>query len=253
VAASDNASATGRTQLRIGRLTKAHGLKGALKIELYTDDPERRFVPGAVFSLQVPTGHAWHGKTLELVELRWYNSHAVGFFKDVPDRSAAEALVKAILWVEQDAAELPEEEDAWYDHQLVGLAVLRDGVKVGTVAQIDHFPAQDLLTVKTADGDVLVPFVKAIVTAVDVKAGTLTVVPPPGLFEELPEDELDPELAQKPRHRAEDESDDAADTETDADATAVAAESDPTTDAAATDEVAGDDTVATDASSDTSK
>ena len=247
MAASDNASATGRTQLRIGRLTKAHGLKGALKIELYTDDPERRFVPGAVFSLQVPTGHAWHGKTLELVELRWYNSHAVGFFKDVPDRSAAEALVKAILWVEQDAAELPEEEDAWYDHQLVGLAVLRDGVKVGTVAQIDHFPAQDLLTVKTADGDVLVPFVKAIVTAVDVKAGTLTVVPPPGLFEELPEDELDPELAQKPRHRAEDESDDAAD------ATDVAAESDPTTDAAATDEVAGDDTVATDASSDTPK
>jgi 16S rRNA processing protein RimM len=249
VAASDNASATGRTQLRIGRLTKAHGLKGALKIELYTDDPERRFVPGAVFSLQVPTGHAWHGKTLELVELRWYNSHAVGFFKDVPDRSAAEALVKAILWVEQDAAELPEEEDAWYDHQLVGLAVLRDGVKVGTVAQIDHFPAQDLLTVKTADGDVLVPFVKAIVTAVDVKAGTLTVVPPPGLFEELPEDELDPELAQKPRHRAEDETDDAADT----DATDVAAESDPTTDAAATDEVAGDDTMATDASSDTPK
>ena len=247
MAASDNASATGRTQLRIGRLTKAHGLKGALKIELYTDDPERRFVPGAVFSLQVPTGHAWHGKTLELVELRWYNSHAVGFFKDVPDRSAAEALVKAILWVEQDAAELPEEEDAWYDHQLVGLAVLRDGVKVGTVAQIDHFPAQDLLTVKTADGDVLVPFVKAIVTAVDVKAGTLTVVPPPGLFEELPEDELDPELAQKPRHRAEDESDDAAD------ATDVAAESDPTTDAAATDEVAGDDTMATDASSDTPK
>lgn len=179
-----------KTQLRIGRLTKAHGLKGALKIELYTDDPERRFVPGAVFSLQVPTGHAWHGKTLELVELRWYNSHAVGFFKDVPDRSAAETLVKAILWVEQDAAELPEEEDAWYDHQLVGLSVMRDGVKVGVVSQIDHLPAQDLLTVTTDAGEVLVPFVKAIVASVDVKAGELTVTPPPGLFEELPDDEL---------------------------------------------------------------
>jgi 16S rRNA processing protein RimM len=195
VAATEKAPVPGRTQLRVGRLTKAHGLKGAIKIELYTDDPGRRFIPGAVFSLQVPTGHAWHGKTLELVELRWYNSHAVGFFKDVPDRDAAEALVKAILWVEQDAAELPEEEDAWYDHQLVGLAVLRDGVKVGTVAQIDHFPAQDLLTVKTDDGDVLVPFVKAIVTAVDVKAGTLTVTPPEGLFEQLPDDENDGERA----------------------------------------------------------
>jgi 16S rRNA processing protein RimM len=195
VAAAEKAPVPGRTQLRVGRLTKAHGLKGAIKIELYTDDPGRRFIPGAVFSLQVPTGHAWHGKTLELVELRWYNSHAVGFFKDVPDRSAAEALVKAILWVEQDASELPEEEDAWYDHQLVGLAVLRDGVKVGTVSQIDHFPAQDLLTVKTEDGDVLVPFVKAIVPAVDVKAGTLTVTPPEGLFEQLPDDENDAERA----------------------------------------------------------
>ena len=232
MAASDKASTTGRTQLRIGRLTKAHGLKGALKIELYTDDPERRFVPGAVFSLQVPTGHAWHGKTLELVELRWYNSHAVGFFKDVPDRSAAETLVKAILWVEQDAAELPEEEDAWYDHQLVGLAVLRDGVKVGTVSQIDHFPAQDLLTVKTADGDVLVPFVKAIVTSVDVKAGSLTVSPPPGLFEELPEDELDPELAQK-SPRAVESDDEAAADET-------SAEEKPADEATAADETPAD-------------
>lgn len=188
-----------RTQLRIGRLTKAHGLKGALKIELYTDDPDRRFLPGAVFSLQVPTGSPWHGKSLELIELKWYNSHAVGFFKDVPDRTAAESLVKAILWVEQDAAELPEEEDAWYDHQLVGLAVLRDGVRVGTVSQIDHFPAQDLLTVKTGDGDILVPFVKAIVTAVDIKAGTLSVTPPPGLFEQLPDDEDDEQPpAQRP-------------------------------------------------------
>lgn len=178
-----------RTQLRVGRLTKAHGLKGALRIELYTDDPARRFVPGAVFSLQVPKDSPWHDKTLELVELRWYNSQPVGFFVGVADRSTAETLAKAILWVEQDAAELPAEEDAWYDHQLVGLAVIRDGRRVGVVAQIDHFPAQDLLTVKTEEGDVLVPFVKAIVAAVDVQAGTLTVTPPPGLFEQLSDDE----------------------------------------------------------------
>ncbi|MDQ1573155.1 MAG: rRNA processing protein RimM, partial [Actinomycetota bacterium] len=75
-----------RTQLRVGRLVKAHGLKGALKVELYTDDPARRFTPGATFTLQVPTTSEWHGKSLELVELRWYNTHAVAFFKDVPDR-----------------------------------------------------------------------------------------------------------------------------------------------------------------------
>ena len=180
-----------RTQLRVGRLTKAHGLKGAIKVELYTDDPEGRFTPGAIFSLQVPTGTPWHGKTLELIELKWYNLQPVAFFKGILDRTAAEGLIKAILWVDQDMDELPAEEDAWFDHQLIGLRVIRDGAQVGTVKAIDHFPAQDLITVTTETGDVLVPFVKAIVASVDVKAGTLTVTPPVGLFEEIPDDDED--------------------------------------------------------------
>src|SRR5690606_15242711 len=62
----------GGTMLRVARLLKAHGLKGALKLELYTDDPEGRFTPGASFQLQVPTASPWHGRSLELAELRWY-------------------------------------------------------------------------------------------------------------------------------------------------------------------------------------
>ena len=177
-----------KSQLRVGRLTKAHGLKGAIKVELYTDAPERRFVPGAVFSLQVPTSSDWHGKTLELIELKFYNAQPVAFFAGVLDRSTAETLIKAILWIEHDPAEKSDEEDAWFDHQLIGLAVLRDGVRVGTISQIDHFPAQDLITVDTPTGDVLVPFVKAIVASVDIEAGTMTVTPPLGLFEEIADD-----------------------------------------------------------------
>ncbi|GGE86439.1 ribosome maturation factor RimM [Mycetocola zhadangensis] len=180
-----------KTQLRVGRLTKAHGLKGAIKLELFTDDPAARFVPGAVFTLQVPTGSPWHGKTLTLSELRWYNGHAVGFFEGVADRTAAETLIKAILWIEQDTAEPSTEEDAWYDHQLVGLAVSRDGETIGSVARVEHFPAQDLLIVKTASGEVMLPFVKALVPAVDIAAGVVTITPPAGLFEELPEDDDD--------------------------------------------------------------
>ena len=185
---SVNDGTTPRSQLRVGRLTKAHGLKGAIKLELFTDDPGRRFVPGAVFTLQVPTGSPWHGKKIELIELRWYNQHAVGFFKDVPDREAAEALAKAILWIDQDDAEQSGEEDAWYDHQLIGLSVVRDGEKIGTIARLEHLPAQDLLIVKTPAGEVMIPFVKAIVPSVDIKTGIVTITPPPGLLEELPEE-----------------------------------------------------------------
>jgi len=184
-----------RTQLRVGRLVKAHGLKGALKLELYTDDPEGRFVPGATFTLQVPTSSPWHGKTLTVREFRWMNSHAVAFFEGVDDRSGAEELVRAILWIDEDAAASPVEDDAWYDHQLVGLDVVRDGEVVGRVARVDHMPAQDLLIVTAGEREVLVPFVKAIVPEVDVAAGRVVVTPPPGLFEELPpaaDDEPEP-------------------------------------------------------------
>jgi 16S rRNA processing protein RimM len=180
-------------QLRVGRLTKAHGLKGAIKLELYTDEPDKRFVPGAVFSLQVPESSPWFGKTIEFAQLRWYNGHPVGFFHGIEDRTAAETLIKAILWMDHDDSALPEENDAWYDHQLTGLNVLRDDVKVGTVSRVDHFPAQDLLIVATSNGEVMVPFVKAIVSEVNIEAQTLTVTPPLGLFEDLPDepDQLD--------------------------------------------------------------
>lgn len=199
----------GTTQLRVGRLLKAHGLKGALKLELYTDDPAKRFVPGATFSLQVPAASPWHGKTLELSELRWYNGHPVAFFEGVVDRTAAETLVKAILWIDADVASEEPEPDAWYDHQLVGLRALRDGVEVGEVVRVDHLPAQDLLAIKTAEREVLVPFVSAIVPTVDVEAGTLTLTPPAGLFEELPADGPEPPAASD---------DDAPDAASDADA-----------------------------------
>jgi 16S rRNA processing protein RimM len=186
VAAGRNRSA--QTQLRVGRLTKAHGLKGGLKLELFTDDPDRRFVPGASFSLQVPEESPWHGKRIELAELRWYNGMPVGFFAGVADRTAAESLVKAILWVDQDPDEAAEP-DAWYDHQLVGLDVVRDGTTVGVIDRLEHLPAQDLLVVRTPDdAEVLVPFVKAIVPEVDVDAGRVVVTPPEGLFEPLPDE-----------------------------------------------------------------
>ncbi len=184
------ASGAARTQLRVGRLVKAHGLKGALKLELYTDDPAGRFVPGAEFTLQVPEASPWHGKTVTVREFRWMNSHPVVFFEDIDDRDGAESIVRAILWIDQDAEEVTEE-DAWYDHQLVGLDVVRDGEIVGRVVRVEHLPAQDLLSVKrmSDEQEILVPFVKAIVPEVDLAAGRLIVTPPEGLFEELPADD----------------------------------------------------------------
>ena len=175
------------TKLRVGRLLKAHGLKGAIKLELYTDSPNERFVPGAVLELQVPEESPWFGKSVTVTELKWFNSSPVLFLKDVSDRTQAETLIKAILLVEQPLDVSPQEPDAWYDHQLAGLKVIRDGVEIGTLLRVEHMPAQDLLVIKTEEAEVLLPFVKAFVPKVDIQAGVIEITPPGGLFEQIEE------------------------------------------------------------------
>ena len=188
----------GKGSLRVGRLTKPHGLKGGLKVELYTDAPDQRFASGAVLHLQVPQESQWFGRTITVRELRWFNGVPVAFFDEVADRTAAESIVRAILWIDEATVLESVEDNAWYDHQLVGLAVHRDGVRVGSVKEVQHFPAQDLLSVETDRGIVLVPFVEAIVPEVDLEAGIVTVTPPTGLFEEAPESSDDGESAAVP-------------------------------------------------------
>jgi 16S rRNA processing protein RimM len=87
------------------------------------------------------------------------------------------------LLIETDVDALPEEPEAWYDHQLVGLKALVGGEVVGQVSRVDHLPAQDLLAIETSNGEVLVPFVKQIVPEVNVALGQVTLTPPDGLFE----------------------------------------------------------------------
>ena len=172
-----------KTKLRVGRLVKAHGLKGALKLELYTDSPDQRFRAGQELELQVPETSEWFGKTVKVAELRFYNQSPVLFLEGIQDRSQAETLVRAILLIETDLEQLPEDPEAWYDHQLVGLTALVGEEVVGKVIRVDHLPAQDLLAIETSNGEVLVPFVKQIVPSVDIQKGQVVLTPPAGLFE----------------------------------------------------------------------
>ena len=172
-----------KTKLRVGRLVKAHGLKGALKLELYTDSPDQRFRAGQELELQVPETSEWFGKTVKVAELRFYNQSPVLFLEGIQDRSQAETLVKAILLIETDLEQLPEDPEAWYDHQLVGLTALVGEEVVGKVIRVDHLPAQDLLAIETSNGEVLGPFVKQIVPSVDIQKGQVVLTPPVGLFE----------------------------------------------------------------------
>jgi 16S rRNA processing protein RimM len=83
-------------------------------------------------------------------------------------------------------AELPalEDPDDYYDHQLVGLtARLPDGTGLGAVAAVRHEGADLLVVRRVEGGELLVPFVTAIVPTVDVAGGFVVVDPPEGLLD----------------------------------------------------------------------
>ena len=168
-------------RLVVARIGRAHGIRGEVTIEVRTDVPGERFVPGAQFAI---TG-AGPGapSTLVLESVRDHNGVLLLGFEGVLDRNAAEALRGVLLDVEVEAAS--GDSDAWYDHEIVGLrAESPDGAPLGTVTAIAHLPAQDLLTVKRPDGvERLVPFVMAIVPTVDVPGGRIVIDAPPGLLD----------------------------------------------------------------------
>lgn len=107
-------------------------------------------------------------------------------FEGVKDRTAAEALRNTLLIADVDPAELPEDPEEFYDHQLMDLdVVLADGTEIGRITEITHLPSQDLFIVERPDGsEVMIPFVEEIVTEIDLEEQRAVITPPPGLIDE---------------------------------------------------------------------
>lgn len=165
-------------QLTVAIIGAPHGLKGEVRLDVRSDSPELRLAVGTMLE----TDPAEVGP-LSIERTRQYKDSTYVLFSECRDRSGAEALRGVALVVETDEEEISEE-DAWYRHELVGLEVLDpEGYTLGEVIGLEPMPAQDLLVVREPDGIVTrVPFVKEIVTDVDLADGCVVVDAPAGLF-----------------------------------------------------------------------
>ena len=181
----------GSIEVVVGRIGKPHGVRGEVTVDVRTDEPERRFVAGAVLRAEPPRGAATALSAVTVARARWHQTTLLVTFEEIGDRSAAEAARGLVLHATIPADESPEDPDEFYDHQLVGLSAYDlDGAALGEVSCLVHGGAQDLLTIRTPDGrDTLVPFVKALVPEVDLVARRVVVADRPGLVTPLPEDE----------------------------------------------------------------
>ncbi len=165
-------------QLQVARIGKPHGIRGEVTVQVLTDAPGDRFVPGTEFRVEP----AKLGP-LTIRSARWNKDILLLGFEQVADRNGAEEIRGAKLFVETD--ELDDDGDeGWYEHELVGLEARVGSQVVGKVTALNTLPAQDLLVIEGADGkEILVPFVEEIVPEVNPDGGYVLLLPPPGLFE----------------------------------------------------------------------
>lgn len=169
-------------QLAVGRVIRPHGIRGEVTVDVRTDDPGERFACGRVLATDPPGAGP-----LTVASARWHSGRLLVAFQGIGDRDQAELLRG--VWLTVDSAEVPApaDPDEFHDQQLIGLRVVTTaGEPVGAVTDVQH-PGQDMLVIEpTADrepGELLVPFVAAIVVEVDVAAGRLVIDPPPGLLD----------------------------------------------------------------------
>jgi 16S rRNA processing protein RimM len=181
--------ATGTVEVVVGRIGKPHGLRGEVTVEVRTDEPDRRFADGTVLVAQPPTGSASALTTLEVAASRWHQTTLLVRFAELTDRSSAEGARGTMLLAHVAADAVPEDPEEFYDHQLVGLAVVDlAGEVIGEVTGVVH-GAQDLLQVCANDGrPTLVPFVSALVPEVDLATGRVVVADRPGLVAPFEDD-----------------------------------------------------------------
>jgi 16S rRNA processing protein RimM len=191
-------------QVTVGRIGRPHGIRGDVVVGVRTDEPEARFAVGARLGTDPPAIGP-----LTVAAVRWQSGELIVRFKGIKDRTAAGELGGTWLIIDAAALSPLDDPDEFRDHDLVGLTVRTTaGAVVGEVTDVLHH-GQDLLVIKpdsagrpvagrpvagrpgagpsgtgpgSAGADILVPFVKAIVTEVDLAGGVLVIDPPPGLL-----------------------------------------------------------------------
>ncbi|MDQ1621859.1 MAG: rRNA processing protein RimM [Actinomycetota bacterium] len=166
-------------QLQVARIGKPHGIRGEVTVQVLTDAPGDRFVPGAEFVVEPASAGP-----LTVFSARWNKDILLLAFEEIETRNQAETLRGAKLFIETDELEDEDDDEGWYEHELVGLDVRVGDKVVGKVSALNTLPVQDLLVVTTPDGqEILIPFVEQIVPEVNVAEKFVLVTPPPGLFE----------------------------------------------------------------------
>ena len=168
----------------VGRVRRAHGIRGELVVELMTDAPDAIFAPGArLFAGNTAGDITPSARELHVEDARSFKDGLLVTFGEIADRTQADLWRDRYLLVPRDELEPPGEDEV-YLHDLVGLEVQRtDGSVIGKVSAYFELAHGLLLEIRRPDDTVLMPYRDEFVAEVDIEGGRLVIDPPEGLFE----------------------------------------------------------------------
>ncbi|HUK36425.1 MAG TPA: ribosome maturation factor RimM [Vicinamibacterales bacterium] len=163
----------------VGRIARAHGIRGQVIVNLETDFPDERFRPGA-------TVFAERGGTitpLTLTTVRFQRGRPVIGVQGVETMNDAEQLAGLELRVPIDAL-VPLPTGTFYHHDLVGCRVVTgSGEDVGAVESVEGTFGGSRLVVRGASGEILIPLATDICRTIDVAGKRIVIDPPEGLLD----------------------------------------------------------------------
>ena len=155
----------------MGRIASAHGIRGWVKIQPFTEylDSLLDYRTWWVGQEHGP----WREVTVQQCEV--HNKTLAAQLPDCPDRTAAEKLKGLLIAVPRSS--LPKQDkDEYYWSELIGLAVVNEaGVTLGTVTNLLETGANEVLSVQGDSGEILIPFVASAIKQVDIKNRTILV------------------------------------------------------------------------------
>jgi len=168
----------------VGRVRRAHGIRGELAVEVITDMPDMVFASGArVFAGTTKGDLVPERLQLHVERAAPFKGGMIVSFREITDRTEAERWRDRYLLV--PAAELsPLEGHEVYVHELIDMrVVLPSGEEVGRVIDVYELPQGLTLNVQRGNGTVMLPFGEPVVTTVDREARVITVDPPEGMLD----------------------------------------------------------------------
>lgn len=163
----------------VGKITRAHGVRGEVSV-LVLSEVEERFAPGSILRLQ-------DGRPLTVALTRPHRGRLLVTFREISDRTAADRLLGAYLFIdESELAELPE--GTYWPQQIEGCEVVTElGRSLGVIREVVANPANDIWVAEADGAETLVPALREVVVAVDLADRRVVVREIPGLT--APEEE----------------------------------------------------------------